>query len=916
MRKIVLSMFVLLFCITGFNAQNIVKGIVTDSDSEDPLQGVLVSVVNTALNQKTGLDGAFAIKNIPKGNYIVELKLAGYETQSFPVEFVGDIVDLGIILFYKDISEDQDLSLITITDDELNDDASAADNIAGLLQATRDIYLRTAAFEFSSSFFRIKGLDSGNGKVLINGIEMNKIYDGRAQWSNWGGLNDVLRNQEFSNGLAPSNFTFGGILGSTNINTRASEQRSGTRISYSSSNRSYVHRVMATHSTGMLDGGWAMTFSGSRRAGLEGFNEGTSYNAYSLFAAIEKKFNEKHSINLSAIFTPNRRGKSSPNTQEVFDLKGIAYNDYWGYLNGRKTNSRIKEVVEPIIMLNHYWDISDNSSLQTNVGYQFGRIGNSRLDFNGGANPSPTYYQYLPSYYERNEDLAGAYEARNRFEDDGQLNWNRIIDANVTNAQNGIENAYVLYEDRNDDKQISVNSILNSSINDNITLNAKLEYRRLRSENFAEVIDLLGGNGYLDINPFADTENAQQNNLLSPNKVVQEGDKFRYSFLLNSDVASAFTQAQFKYNKVDFYGAVNLSRTTHQREGLYQNGRFVDNSLGLSDKIDFTNYAVKAGLTYKITGRHLLDLNAAYLTQAPNIRNSFSNSRENNAIVDDLKSEKVFSTDFSYILRSPIVTSKLTAYYTNVKDATEISFYFADGVGGDNTAFVQEILSGIEKQHIGLELGIEAQVTPTIKLKGAASIGQYTYANNPNLYLTSDVADNGGFNSDFRSKDYVSLLKDYKIAAGPQNAYSVGFEYRDPNYWWFGATTNFFSKTYVDVAPLNRSANFYEDSDGLPFSDYDPELARELLKQEKFDDYMVVNLVGGKSWKIGDKFVSVFATVNNLLGEEYKSGGFEQGRNANFRQLRDDKALDTPVFGNKYWYGRGTTYFLNVNLRF
>ena len=133
MRKIVLTMFVLMFCITGFNAQNIVKGIVTDSDSEDPLQGVLVSVVNTALNQKTGLDGAFTIKNIPKGNYIVELKLEGYETQSFPVEFVGDTIDLGIILFYKDISEDQDLSLITITDDELNDDASAADNIAGLL---------------------------------------------------------------------------------------------------------------------------------------------------------------------------------------------------------------------------------------------------------------------------------------------------------------------------------------------------------------------------------------------------------------------------------------------------------------------------------------------------------------------------------------------------------------------------------------------------------------------------------------------------------------------------------------------------------------------------------------------------------------------------------------------------------------
>lgn len=917
MKQTVLTVFMCFFLFLGINAQNAVKGIVLDGDSEKPLKDVSITVSSNSTYQvKTNENGVFALQKLSNGSYILQIKLEGYETQNFPVELRGKTINLGTIILYKDFSIDQDLSLITITDDELNDDASAADNIAGLLQATRDIYLRTAAFEFSSSFFRIKGLDSGNGKVLINGIEMNKLFDGRAQWSNWGGLNDVLRNQEFSNGLAPSNYTFGGVLGSTNIDTRASEQRAGTRISYSSSNRSYVHRVMATHSTGILEGGWAMTFSGSRRSGLEGFNEGTSYNAYSLFASIEKKINDKHSLNFTGIFTPNRRGKSSPNTQEVFDLKGIEYNEYWGYINDRKVNSRIKEVVEPILMLNHYWDVTDKTSLQTNVSYQFGKIGNSRLDFNGGANPSPTYYQYLPSFFERNNDLAGAYESRERFQNDGQLDWNRIFDANITNSNAGLNNAYVLYEDRNDDKQLTVNTILNSQINSNITLNAKLEYRKLRSHSFAEVIDLLGGTGYLDINPFADTQNAQQNNLLDPNRVVGEGDMFRYNFKLNSDVIGAFTQAQFKYNKVDFYGAVNVSRTTHQREGLYQNGRFENNSLGLSEKLDFTNYGLKAGATYKITGRHLLDFNAAYMTQAPTIRNSFSNSRENNTVVEDLQSEKVFSTDFSYIVRSPIITSRLTAYYTNVQDATEISFYFADGVGGDNTAFVQEILSGIERNHIGVELGIEAQVTSTIKLKGAASIGQFTYGNNPDLYLTSDVADNGGFDSDFRSKNYVSLLENYKLASGPQNAYSVGFEYRDPDYWWVGATTNFFSNIYVDVAPLTRSSNFYEDADGLPFSDYDPDLARELLQQEKFDDYMVVNLIGGKSWKIGDKFISVFATVNNLFGEEYKSGGFEQGRNANFRQLRDDKALDTPVFGNKYWYGRGTTYFLNVNLRF
>ena len=567
-------------------------------------------------------------------------------------------------------------------------------------------------------------------------------------------------------------------------------------------------------------------------------------------------------------------------------------------------------------MLNHYWNVSKKTSLQTNVAYQFGKIGNSRLDFNGGANPSPSYYQYLPSYQLRNGDLAGAYEALQNFKNDGQLDWNGIFEANTNNANLGIENAYVIYEDRIEDKQLTVNTIFNSELNNNIILNAKIEYKRLRSNNSANIIDLLGGIGYLDINNFADSEFERQNNLLNPNFIAKEGDTFKYNYNINSDVASAFLQSQFKSKKLDYFVAANLSQTSHQREGLYQNGRFTDNSLGKSKKLQFTNYGLKAGATYKITGRHLINANSAFFTDAPTIRNSFSNSRENNNTVENLTSEKVFSADVSYIVRSPIITSRLTAYYTSVKDATEISFYFGDGIGGDNTAFVQEILSGIQKKHLGIEIGVEAQVTSSIKLKGAASLGQFTYANNPNLYLTSDITNEGVFDKNGRSGDYTANLNNYKLAAGPQNAYSIGFEYRDPSYWFIGATANFFSNTYVDVAPLNRSSNFYTDSDGLPFLDYDIEIAKELLNQEKFDAYKVINLIGGKSWKVNDKFISVFATVNNLLGKEYKSGGFEQGRNANYRELKSDKTLDIPVFGNKYWYGRGATYFLNISVRF
>ena len=911
---VLIVLFLCTFRIT--NSQNTVKGIVVDNNSKNPLKNVLIRVKNTNVTTNTTINGVFTIRDLANGNYILEFIFNGFESQNFPITLSENTVDLGTISLFEDITEEQDLSIITITDDQLNTDASAADNISGLLQASKDIFLRTAAFEFSSSFFRIKGLDSGNGKVLINGIEMNKIYDGRAQWSNWGGLNDVLRNQEFSNGLAPSSFTFGGILGATNMNTRASQQRPGTRISYSSSNRSYEHRLMATHTTGISKTGWVMTFSGSRRAGNEGFNEGTSYNSYSFFASIEKKINENHSVNFTGIFTPNRRGKSSPNTQEVFDLKGIEYNEYWGHLNGKKRNSRIKEVVEPILMLSHYWEVSKKTRFQTNVSYQFGKIGNSRLDFNGGSNPSPSYYQILPSYFLRNNDLVGAYTSQENFVNNGQLDWTRIFDANTTNASVGLNNAYVLYEDRNNDKQLTVNTIYNTNLDNNISINGKLEYKQLHSQNFAEVIDLLGGIGYLDINNFADTARQMQNDISNPDRVVGVGDKFRYNFNLNSAFMNAFVQAQFKYNKVDFFAAVTLSKITNQREGLYQNGRFENTSLGLSKKLSFTNYGMKVGGTYKINGRNLIDANVGYLTQAPTLRNSFSNARENNNTVNNLDSENVFSLDASYIRRSPIITARLTGYYISMKEATEISFYFADGVGGDNTAFVQEILSGIEKNQVGLELGVEVQVTATIKLKGAAAVGSFTYANNPDLYLTSDVINDGIFVENGRSGKYTSNLKNYKIAAGPQQAYSAGFEYRDPNYWWVGATTNFFSNTFVDIAPLTRSSNFYSDADGLTFPDYDIDVARELLRQEKFNNYKVVNLVGGKSWKVRRNYISVFATVNNLLNTAYKSGGFEQGRNANYNELRKDKALDKPVFGNKYWYGRGTTYFLNASISF
>ena len=811
-----------------------------------------------------------------------------------------------------------DLFSISLSDDELNDDTYASDNISGLLNSSMDIFYRTAAYEFGSSFFKVRGLDSDNATVQINGIKMNKLYNGRPQWSNWGGLNDVLRNQELSNGSIPLKYNFGGVLGSNNINVRASQYGEGGRITYSSSNRSYSNRLMASYNSGILEKGWAYSISFGRRWGNEGYQDASFYDSNSAFLSVHKSFNDKHSLNFAAIYAPNRRGKVSPNTQEVYDLKGIKYNEYWGWQDGEKRNSRVKRVVEPILILNHDWIINDSSSLETSFGFQFGEMGNSRLDYAGGSNPSPAYYQDLPSYYladSNGPNYEGAYIAQENFVGDGQINWNRIYDANNTNGLANLNAAYVLYEDRVDDKQLTINSTYTNEISENIKISTSINHVNLVSENFAEISDMLGGSSYTNIDSFDNLDY----NLLSPNSIVSLGDKFKYHYKMNVQETSLFSMIDFSYDKLDFYLAGNLTNTIYQRDGVFENEANIGNSSGKGNEVSFDGFGVKMGLTYKFSGKHIIDFNSAYLQKAPSIRNTFTNSRVNHNIVGSdanglinntpITEEKIMSFDANYIFRTPVFTGRITGFYSEVKDANEISFYYADGLVGfaEDSEFVQEILQGIDKKYFGLEFGVEAQIIPSVKIKAASSIGQYTYDNNPYLYLGADS---------YTVAVGQSNLKNYKVAGGPQRAYSIGFEYRDPNYWFVGVTSNFFTNTYIDISPLTRTQNFYLSQDGLPFNDYNLNIAQDLLRQEKFDDYMVMNMIGGKSWRIDNYYVGFFASINNILNQKYRTGGFEQGRNANYQELLQDVNKPKRVFGPKYWYGRGTNYFLNLYFRF
>jgi len=77
------------------------------------------------------------------------------------------------------------------------------------------------------------------------------------------------------------------------------------------------------------------------------------------------------------------------------------------------------------------------------------------------------------------------------------------------------------------------------------------------------------------------------------------------------------------------------------------------------------------------------------------------------------------------------------------------------------------------------------------------------------------------------------------------------------------------------------------------------------------------NANAGKSWRLGSYYVLLTASVNNILNNKrYITGGFEQTRNVAYPRFVEENNREMPLFGPKYWYTQGTSYFVNLQVRF
>lgn len=925
--KLFLAILFAVFSLPLFAQGGGIKGVVVSRAGRALIDDAKVTLLGVTPRTVYTEKGAFEFRDVAPGNYQLLFEAGDFQTMQVGVTVDKTVKDLNFISLVPEAMnravDDADFSEFDTESD------NGSQSMPVVLSASKDIFDNIAGYKFSAARFRTRGYDNGMASVYLNGVYLNDAMSGYTPWSLWSGLNDATRNQELSSGVAISDYGVGGVNGTTNINARASQMRKGFRASIVNANNMYRFRVMASYASGENEKGWSYALAASTRQGGNDWVKGVYYNSWSYFLSVEKKIDPFNRLAFTFFGAPSQRGAQTASTQEVYDLVGSNfYNANWGYQDGKKRNARVRNSHEPVAMLNYFYQPSNKLNLMATVSYRFGKNGYSALDWYDAQDPRPDYYRYLPSYYRsddesKNNPYLAAYvtEGWKSNWDVRQINWDRLYDVNYNSvlnpdreywgnpeiAEGTTRSKYVLEERHTDQKDFNAKVQLVSMVKENSKISAGFEFRQNKTEYYKKIKDLLGGDYWLDVDQFAERDfgsgNAIQNNLNTPNRLVQKGDKYGYDYfahLLNEKL-----WATYRFNKANFEGYVGLEggHTTFWRDGVYKKGLFPDNSEGKSAKQRFWTYTLKAGLTYKITGNQMVYANFAYLHQAPYFQDAFVSPRTRNSVVPNLTTEKVLSADLNYALRMAGFRVRLTGYYTKIKDQTDLISFYDD----QNRAYTNFAMSGIDQTHVGMELGVAVPLIAGIEAQGAFSYGNYYYTSNP--YVTQTVD-----NSEAVIANTRVYWKDMKVATTPQTAASIGLNYRGPHNIYAGLDLNYYARMYQSMNPLYRT-----DQALVNYDMFEPDVREEMIRtmrnQEEFDHSFILNANIGKSWYIQRKYNLGFSLeVKNILNnKDTKTGGYEQMR---FKKNELNGKTYYTRFDSKYFYMFGTTYYLNIYFRF
>ncbi len=882
------------------------KGTVADEEGE-PIIGASIVITGGKALGTTDIDGAFSV-SVPSDTRSLTISYVGYKTQTVPARAnMGTITMEPSTELLNDVVVTQSLARTRQTPvavSQVNkaeiDVKLGTQELPEILNTTPGVWATKDGGGFGDAKINMRGFQSANVAVLVNGIPVNDMEGGWVYWSNWAGLGDVASNIQTQRGLGAAVLSAPSIGGTINITTQSLDAEKGGSVWYGMGNDG-LNDMGVKVSTGMLKHGWAITVLGSHKWG-DGYIQGTDFTSYNYFVNVSKRINDAHQLSLTAFGAPqthNKRGNKDglsiiqyqTYAKEVMGNESpYRYNATFGYdLQGQVRSSNRNTYHKPQVSLAHIWQIDKKSSLSTTIYASLakggGYSGQGRGTYNGVSLSNTSWYgatNGVANTLFRNPDGTFAY------------NEIQLMNQASTTGSN-----MVMSESNNSHNWFGLISTYNNRFFYNkLNFLAGIDLRYYVGQHNNKIIDLYDGAYYMDDSSRKNVKAYNNAAAADPDWVYEKlgvGDIVYRDFEGRTQQEGAYVQGELNLldKKLNLVLSGSLSNTGYQKIDRF----YYDAEHGKTDWYNFLGGTVKFGANYNIDRHNNVFANVGYISRAPFFAYGvFLQQATSNATNPDPVNEKVFSAEIGYNFRSRYFSATINGYYTKWMDKTAVrGGTIEQGThAGDRYALN---LTGVNARHMGIEINATYAPVKWFELTGMLSLGDYVWDSNAKGYFYNQLGEPlknaaGDLASGIMAEDHawgILNQKGVKVGGSAQTTAAIGVTFRPFEGFRIGGDWKVSDRNYSDYTISTPSFN--------------QEI--NLAKPWRIPWGNQLDLNASYSFKFGGVNATLYGNVHNVFNYNYVVDAWSNSA---------EDATWENIYGVFYSFGR--TYSVKLRVKF
>lgn len=744
----------LAICMFASAQQGLVTGVVIDTETGEALIGANV-VYAPGKGTITNTNGKFELP-MDQGTYQLQISYVGYEpelrqielgSKTLILEFKLQSMSIDEVVVTADIARSRStpVAFTNVSPAKIEEELAGQD-IPLILNSTPGVYATQQGGGDGDARITIRGFDQRNLAVMIDGIPVNDMENGWVYWSNWFGLDAVMRTMQVQRGLGASQLALPSVGGTINILTKGIDNKAQTSIKQEIDSQGKM-RTSLGYTSGKLKNGWGLTLAGSYKRG-NGWVDNTFSEGWFYYAKVDKRL-ENHLITVTAMGAPqthDQRSYKKPisaydttyaqslgidmdelreanSAYSVYD-KGVGYNQHWGYVQRDRDNPNASQEVlsertnqyhKPQFTLRDFWTVNDKLTFSNNLYLSVGKGGGDK-----------------PAHSIKDSEL---------FLDPdhpeyGQINWQKIYDANCKKGQFTGLPILAVYDDElfhstnyitrahNEHYWYGLLSKVKYNLSPFLDLNGGVDLRSYKGIHYTSVTDLLGGDYAVDksdsrIDGFANPQDEM--------KFVGDTIDYYYDGLVRW--GGLFVQGEYSKEKLTAF--LNL---TTAMSGYNKVDYFSQAESGWKYK---QGYTVKAGANYNLGAHSNVFLNLGYLSKVRAYKYFYKGYTTEFA--DEQDNELIKAVEAGYTFSSARVSLFLNLYYTHWENKPTNRVYSTHDLQPDDPGYVPDDpesnanvavyadIPGMDARHMGFEVDFIYKVLHNLDFQGTASIGDWIW---------------------------------------------------------------------------------------------------------------------------------------------------------------------------------------------